>query len=301
MRHFSITSTLTNNKHDLRTPVAKKKLVYMWSLRNAAADRAGRFIGCRAAVRYMMSPLEYLAAQLNQTRLGDKFTLVGVIHDDDAESPRDRTRLADYGFAPNQARHWFFPLDTMVQGGRLSDLMVSLPSSYRQYAMDAPERVAGKHVFEQSVRNKLLELNADLVLLDGLLVILDKLVRPGSLFYRRIVNIHPGITRPDSPYEHRGAHATLDAFYAARGQKVIDWQTMQTCPAPPLFKTGASFHYVDNGIDSGEVITDVLNTDIDPQDSLLELRWNNFHDSLFPALIQGLEIIARTNSAPAVS
>ena len=273
--------------------MAKKKLAYMWSLRNAAVDRAGQFITCRAEARYMMSPLEYLAAQLNQTSLGDEFTLVGVIHDDDAESQRDRAKLVDYGFAPNQAKHWFFPLDTMVQGRRLSDLMVSLPSSYRQYPMDAPERVAGKHVFEQYVQNKLLELNADLVLLDGLLVILDELVRPGSLFYRRIVNIHPGITCSDSPYEHRGAHATLDAFYAARGQKVIDWQTMETCSTPPLFKTGASFHYVDNGIDSGAVITDVLNTAIDPRDSLLELRWNNFHDSLFPALIEGLEIIAQ--------
>jgi len=52
--------------------------------------------------------------------------------------------------------------------------------------------------------------------------------------------------------------------------------------------TGASFHYVDNGIDSGEVIVDVLNTRIDPDDTILELRWNNFNNSLFSALHQGL-------------
>ncbi len=71
---------------------------------------------------------------------------------------------------------------------------------------------------------------------------------------------------------------------------------METRSVAVLLKTGASFHYVDNGIDSGEVITDVLNTDIDPDDTILELRWNNFHNSLFPALIQGLEIMAQRDS-----
>lgn len=49
---------------------------------------------------------------------------------------------------------------------------------------------------------------------------------------------------------------------------------------------------MDNGIDSGEVIFDVLGTDIGPGDSILELRWNNFNLSLFPALHQGLELLA---------
>jgi hypothetical protein len=49
---------------------------------------------------------------------------------------------------------------------------------------------------------------------------------------------------------------------------------------------------VDNGIDSGEVIYDVLGTDIAPDDSILELRWNNFNRSLFPALHQGLALLA---------
>jgi folate-dependent phosphoribosylglycinamide formyltransferase PurN len=161
--------------------------------------------------------------------------------------------------------------------------------------------VTGKSAFEQSLRDKLLELDADLAVLDGLLVILDELVRPGSLFHHRIVNIHPGITRLDSPYQRRGAYATLDALYGARGQKVVDWQTMEIRPVPPLSKTGASFHYVDNGIDSGEVITDTLNTNIDPEDTILELRWNNFQRSLFPALIQGLEIMAQRDSTRVVA
>jgi len=60
--------------------------------------------------------------------------------------------------------------------------------------------------------------------------------------------------------------------------------------------TGASFHYVDNGIDSGEVVFDVLDTPIAPDDTILELRWNNFNNSLFPALEQGLWVLARQQS-----
>ncbi|MFC6632691.1 hypothetical protein [Microbulbifer taiwanensis] len=278
-------------------PISKKKLVYVWSLRNAAADRAGQFIEYKQGTRYMMSPLEYLVDQLNTTELGDRYSLEAVIHDDDEQSPRDRAALADYGFAPGEGTssggQWFFPGEMAVRGRRVTELMISIPSAYRKLPLNDPGRPAAKSAFEKSLQDRLLDLDADLVLLDGLLVILDELVRPGSLYHRRVANIHPGITRLESPYERRGAWATLDALYGARGQKVLDWQTMETAEVSPLLKTGASFHYVDNGIDSGEVIADVLSTDIDPQDTILELRWNNFHNSLFPALVRGLEIMAQ--------
>ena len=105
------------------------------------------------------------------------------------------------------------------------------------------------------------------------------------------MNIHPGVTREDSPYERRGAYATLDALYGARGE-VVDWATMEKVAVEPLYWTGASFHYVDNGIDSGEVFHDVLKTEISPDDTILELRWNNFNNSLFPALHEGLALLA---------
>lgn len=84
-------------------------------------------------------------------------------------------------------------------------------------------------------------------------------------------------------------HQGLDG---ARGQKVVNWRTEETKRVPVVDMTGASFHCIDNGVDSGEVILDVLNTRIDPQDTILELRWNNFNDSLFPALHQGLAHMA---------
>lgn len=272
--------------------MSKKKLVYILSLRNAAADRAGQQIEYKGGLRYMKSPLEFLVDRLNTTPLGDHYSLEGVIYDDDEGSPADREKLRHYGFSCQPGKQWIHPADLRVHGKEVNNLLHAIPSTYRRLARNAPERVPQKSAFEHRLLEKLLELEADCVVLDGLLVILDELVRPGAVFHRRIANIHPGVTRLDSPYERRGAYATLDALHGARGEKVIDWTTMQTQPVAPVNMTGASFHYVDNGIDSGEVIFDVLKTPIHADDTILELRWNNFNLSLFPALEGGLAAMA---------
>lgn len=280
----------------------KKNLVYILSLRNGAADRAGQPVAYQGGTRYMKAPLEFLAERLNDSPLGERYTLAGVICDDDDGSPADRAKLADYGFARTPGRPWLLPKGLAVQGRPLDDLFCAIPSTYRRLPRDVHdvrERAAGKQAFERRLLERLLELNADVVVLDGLLVILDELVRPGARFHRRIANIHPGITRDDSPYQRRGAYATLDALHGARGERV-DWASGATTPIEPLRMTGASFHYVDNGIDSGEVICDVLDTPIAPDDTILELRWNNFQRSLFPALEQGLAILADRHDAGAL-
>ncbi|NKI92307.1 N(5)-hydroxyornithine transformylase PvdF [Rhizobacter sp. SG703] len=274
-----------------RPPERPARLVYIASLRNAAADRAGQPVAFKGGQRYMKSPLEFLVETLNGSALGDAYSLQAVIVDDDEGNPRDRELLKDYGFSPHPSRCWPFPPALQVQGRPLVELLETVPSHYRRLPLGAADRVAGKRDFETRLLARLLALRADVVVLDGLLVILDALVRPGAPFHRRIVNIHPGITRDGSPHQRRGAWATLDALHGARGER-IDWRTMARTPVEPVRQTGASFHYVDNGIDSGEVIVDVLATEIDPADTILELRWNNFHRSLFPALQRGLATLA---------
>jgi len=270
----------------------KKKLVYIWSLRNAAADKAGQDIAYKSGTRYMKSVLESLVEALNDTELGEQYSLEKVIYDDDAGSALDREKLKEYGFSYEPGKRWFYPPNLRVQGNAVNDLLLAIPSTYRREPLGAASRVAGKSRFEKHLLDTLIELKAEIVVLDGLLIILDELVRPGAPFQRKIVNIHPGVTRAESPYERRGAYATLDALYGARGKKVVNWKTMEAVAVEPLYLTGASFHYVDNGIDSGEVIHDVLNTEIDKDDTILELRWNNFNRSLFPALHEGLAMMA---------
>ncbi|HCG1157596.1 TPA: N(5)-hydroxyornithine transformylase PvdF, partial [Pseudomonas aeruginosa] len=51
--------------------MTKRKLAYIWSLRNAAADKAGQYVPYKGEQRYMKSVLESLVEALNQTALGD--------------------------------------------------------------------------------------------------------------------------------------------------------------------------------------------------------------------------------------
>lgn len=272
--------------------MSKQKIAYLWSLRNAAADKAGQMVPYKGEQRYMKSVLEYLVEQLEHTELGDHYHLETIIYDDDAQSPRDREHLAEYGFSHAPGQRWFYPGQLQVQGRSVNDLLTPIPSSYRSLPLGSSDRPAGKHAFEQRLLQHLQALEIDLVVVDGLLVILDELVRPTSPYHRRMINIHPGITRLESPYERRGAYATLDALSGARGRKVVDWVTREEIDVPVVDKTGASLHYMDTGIDSGEVIHDVLNTPIAAQDTILELRWNNFNRSLFPALSEGMMKLA---------
>lgn len=118
--------------------MTKRKLAYIWSLRNAAADKAGQYVPYKGEQRYMKSVLESLVEALNQTALGDAYELVGVIYDDDAELPRDEGKIKDYGFAYRPGQQWFYPADLQVQGKTLNDLLLSVPSTYRRYPRGTP-------------------------------------------------------------------------------------------------------------------------------------------------------------------
>jgi len=157
--------------------MAKTKLVYIWSLRNAAADQAGQHIAYKGATRYMKSPLEYLGELLDTSPLGDIYSLEAVIHDDDEASPRDREKIGDYGFSYQPGGRWFYPPDLRIQGRRVNDLLMAVPSSYRRLPLNDPQRAAGKQMFEAQLQDRLVQLGAERGVLDGLLVILDRLPR----------------------------------------------------------------------------------------------------------------------------
>ena len=146
----------------------KKNLVYIQSLRNGAADRAGQPVAYKGGTRYMKAPLEFLVERLNDSPLGERYTLAGVIVDDDEGSAADRAKLADYGFVRTPGRPWILPDGLTVQGTPVDALFCSIPSTYRRLPREARERVAGKQAFERRLLECLLELNADVVVLDGL-------------------------------------------------------------------------------------------------------------------------------------
>lgn len=252
-------------------------------------DSAGQMIDYKGEKKYMKSPLEFIVESLHG-ELGEIYSLEGIIYDDVSSLNTDKEYLKEYGFSFSLDKKWFFPESlSLPNGKKVLDMMENIPSEYRLLSLNDLNRPKEKLKFENKILDKLKALKADVVLVDGLLVILDSLVGENSFYYRKIVNIHPGITREDSLYQRRGLHATMDTLYGAKGKKVLDWGTMETKDIEPVYKTGASLHFVDKGIDSGEVIHDVLNTVIDPTDTILELRYNNFRNSLFPALEEGLK------------
>ena len=248
-----------------------------------ALDQVDSSIPYKGKEVYLPSPLNFLTKELEK-ELGDYYTLVGIVYDDTLTSANDTKILHNFTqdgviqvnkFIPSKYRH----------------LTHAVPSDYRALPQNSQEKIDAKKRFEENLMQVFDELQADVVLVDGLLVILDTSVRPTSRYYRKIINIHPGITREDSPYQRRGLYASSDALYAAQGKKIIDRQTMESMPITPIHTTGASLHYVNTEIDAGEVIHDVAKTHVEPNDTLIELRWKNFHQSLFPAVKEGLVLL----------
>ena len=133
----------------------KKKLVYIWSLRNAAADKAGQDVAYKGGTRYMKSVLESLVEALNDTELGDQYSLEKVIYDDDANSASDREKLKEYGFSYDSGKRWFYPPNLRVQGKAVNELLVAIPSTYRREPLGAVGRPAGKRQFEKHLLDTL--------------------------------------------------------------------------------------------------------------------------------------------------
>ena len=133
--------------------MAQKNLVYIGSLRNAAADNAGQYIEYKGEKRYMKSPLEYLVESLNQTALGDCYSLKGIIFDDHESVPKDCKKLEEYGFSRHPDKKWFYPHNLMLQNKPLEEITYAVPSAYRRFPMGSAERITGKSDFEQRLQD----------------------------------------------------------------------------------------------------------------------------------------------------
>lgn len=102
------------------------------------------------------------------------------------------------------------------------------------------------------------------------------------------MNIYFGVMCEDLFYECCGVYVILDVLYGVWGEKVVDWVIMEKVVVELLYWIGVLFYYVDNGIDFGEVFYDVLKMEILFDDIIFELCWNNFNNSLFLVLYEGL-------------
>ena len=92
-----------------------------------------------------------------------------------------------------------------------------------------PKAYAGKEPYEQKILSILKEHQVELIVLAGYMRFIGKVLLES--FPRRIINLHPAYL-PAFP----GAHSIQDAFEAK------------------VSYTGVTVHYVDEGVDTGEII-----------------------------------------------
>lgn len=93
-----------------------------------------------------------------------------------------------------------------------------------------PSQFASREDWAEQLREQVAFMNPDLVLLAGFMRVLP--ANFVQAFYPRIINLHPSLL-PEFP----GAHAVRDALAAG------------------ATKTGATVHIVDNGVDSGPIVS----------------------------------------------
>lgn len=121
-----------------------------------------------------------------------------------------------------------------------------------------------KFLAEEKLIDKLNEFNIELIILAGFMrIITDTLL---NSYENKIINIHPSLL-PNFP----GRHGIIDAFNAG------------------VKETGVTIHYVDSGVDSGQVIEQktVVITKTDTLTSL-ENKIHAVEHKLYPKVINEL-------------
>ena len=125
-----------------------------------------------------------------------------------------------------------------------------------------PKAYAGKKEYEQEIRRHLEEKGVQLIILAGYMRFIGEELL--THYPRRIINIHPAYL-PAFP----GAHGIRDAYEAK------------------VPYTGVTVHYVDEGIDTGDIIAQ-KKLAIDPAWSLetLETHVHALEYELFPQVVK---------------
>lgn len=199
----------------------------------------------------------------------ERVELAGVVIDD-TERDLERGRLGKYGLTPGGGRHWIAPerLEAGGAGGRrpLAQLVRHVPSNYRSLPLNDPRRPEGKARFEAEIAALFRETGANLVVFDHAMFIAYNLIGVHGL-QPYILNIHPAIVEPDHPNAFFGCTPTANALSCARNS------------ARPV-TTGATLHFVDNGIDTGPRLLVGNLTNVYPEDHAVQLRLRNYSAKL---------------------
>ncbi len=125
----------------------------------------------------------------------------------------------------------------------------------------SPKKYQSKKKYEEIIRNKLIELNVELIVLAGYMRLIGETLLEN--YQKRIINIHPSLLP---------SFKGIDAVGQAIDAKVK--------------VTGVSIHYVDEGMDTGEIIAqeavDISNLHTREE---IEKRIHHIEHKLYPKTI----------------
>ncbi len=218
-----------------------------------------------------------MAHRILQTgqKIRERFKLVGVIFDD-FEPWDQRPKLGSPIPLDPRSPDWIHPQNLRTPNGELlTSNTAHIPSRYRRLPFRMrDERAVGKADFEREVHQTSIEqMGADIILSDHLMLLFENLLEEPYNLGGKLLNIHPAITDRADIDCFRGKTPTADAIAMAQNR--------------PVF-TGSTFHFVDEGEDTGPVIARLKPTPVLASDQPQELRHRNYLTKVAVAL-EGLD------------
>jgi len=254
-------------------------VVFLTSIRDVGRDdQVGKHIQTPTGPRYMMGLIEAFNEAINQNLfdLNGMFRLSGVITDD----LRTEHVGFDYDRKPKTQGRWIHPIDMENdEGERVSERTHLVPSDFRAIPKTPErkdEREEARQKFESQLFKTCKDLNADIIVSDHLMVILRDILQTARVGIGRILNMHPAITDTTNPHRLPGATPTQDALDRINHGAIYNRKTGLYEITQRHFKTGASLHVIDRGIDTGPIIADSESTPVFPTDTPETLRLRNY-------------------------
>lgn len=214
-----------------------------------------------------------------EVNLGNFIRIRGIITDDLDHPNRDD--LGQYPVAPKEGKPWIHPLDaTNDRGEKLMSITEHIPSSFRITRKEDKELAKQERLeFEDKIFKVSQQMGADILVSDHFMIRLIHLIKESRYGIGKILNIHPGISDKENPSRLPGSTPTIDAISRAKWGAVYNRKSKLFLPADQRankFKTGASLHVIDEGLDEGRVIADSETTRVFQTDRPQRLRRRNY-------------------------
>lgn len=259
----------------------KIRAAVITSFRDLIVEGVGTKRMMNGREQYVKGTLEHAVEQCRHGALAHYLDIALVIHDD---TERDFAKLGKaFVKRPGKIDPWYFPTNLRNRAGELvTHITRNIPSDFRHVPLKDPafaqERSDRKLAFETRVR-RIMELHdVNVLISDHFLCRVQYLIDQRHFDLRnKVLNTHPGISDRRHRFRTPGNTPYLDAILRARGERGAV-HTM----------TGASFHVIDEDIDTGPVLFDAERTPVLPEDQWEDVCARNYPLSKNLAFTEGV-------------